>query len=127
MMTQIEFKYLILDGDEVVFESTAQAHLTKKEIKETEEFIVGHSYSPEFVDIPTRVHEKCMEKAFEKAMNEYPEIQERYEELEVTLEQYLPVNFIMLFSDELKLKMLTDDPYYMDESDIFPATKEEQL
>ena len=126
-MAQIEFKYFILDCDEVVFESTAQAKLTKKELKESETFIVEHNYSPEFVDIPGNVYQKCLEKAFEKAINEYSDINERYEELEVVLEQYLPVSLIMQLSDELKLKMLTDEPYYMDESEIFPSGSEDTV
>ena len=126
-MAQIEFKYLILDWDEVVFESTAQAKLTKKELKESETFIVEHNYSPEFVDIPGNVYQKCLEKAFEKAINEYSDINERYEELEVVLEQYLPVSLIMQLSDELKLEILRDDPYYMDESEIFPSGSEKTV
>lgn len=120
-MAQIDFKYLILDCDEVIFESTAQVKLTQKDLKETEKFIKEHNYSPEFVDIPGKVHEKCMEKAFEKATTEYPDINERYEELDIVLEQYIPIELIKLLSDEIKSKMLSDDPYYLDQSEILPS------
>ena len=110
-MAQIDFKYLILDCDEVVFESTAQAKISQKDLKETEKFVKEHNYSPEFVDIPGKVYEKCMDKAYEKASTEYPEINERYEELEVALEQYIPVCLIEQLSEEVKNKMLSDEPY----------------
>ena len=126
-MAQVRFNYFILDSDKVVFESTAQAKLTKKDLKETESFIVEHNNSPEFVDIPGKVYDKFMEKAFEKAMKEYPEVNERYDDLDVTLEQNIPVDLIMQMSDELKRKMLINDPYYMDESDIFPLDTNEDI
>ena len=117
-MVQIDYKYLILDCDEVIFESTAQVKLTQKDIKETEKFIKEHNYSPEFVDIPGKVHEKCMEKAFQKAVTEYPQFSDRYEELDVILEQYIPICLINLLSDEVRSKMLSEDPYYLDQSKI---------
>ena len=117
-MAQIDFKYLILDCDEVVFESTAQAKISQKDLKETEKFVKEHNYSPEFADIPGKVYEKCMDKAYEKASTEYPEINERYEEVEVALEQYIPVCLIEQLSEEVKNKMLSDEPYYLSESDL---------
>ena len=117
-MAQIEFKYLILDCDEVIFESTAQVKLTQKDLKDTETFIKEHNYSPEFVDIPGKVHEKCMDKAFQKAATEYPQIIDRYEELDVMLEQYIPICLIELLSNETKSRMVSEDPYYLDQSEI---------
>ena len=85
-------------------------------MKDTEAFIVDHNYSPEFVDIPGVVYEKCLEKAFDKAMVEYPEISERYEELEVSLEENIPIALIMQLSEDVKNRMLQDDLYAMDET-----------
>ena len=123
-MAQIDYKYSILDCDEVIFESTAQVKLTQKDLKETETFIKEHNYSPEFVDIPGKVHDKCMEKAYQKAATEYPQIIDRYEELDVILEQYIPICLIKLLSDETKSRMLSEDPYYLDQSEIHNTEEE---
>ena len=58
-----------------------------------------------------------MDKAFQKAATEYPQIIDRYEELDVILEQYIPICLIELLSDETKSRMLSEDPYYLDQSE----------
>ena len=118
-MAKIEYNYFIYEGEEVVFGSTAQVNLTKKDLKETESFIKEHGFSAEFVDIPGKVFDKCMQKAFEKAYSEYPDLADRYEDLTVELEQFIPEELILQLSDDLKREMLSKDPYNRFETDTF--------
>ena len=86
-----------------------------------EDFLIAHNYSADFVDIPNAVYDKCCNSAYEKALSQYPLYASNYEELSLELEEYIPVSLIMQLSDEVKRIMLLDDPYYLDESEIFPT------
>ena len=122
-MTLIIFKYFILDCDEVIFESTAQVKLSQKDLNEIEKFIRDHNFSPEFVDIPGKIYDKCMEKAYEKASSEYPDINERYDELEIVLEQNIPISLIELLSEDIKKNLLANDPYDFNMTEVIKPTK----
>ena len=121
-MIHINFKYFIVDCDEVMFESTAQAKLTQKDLKDTAKFIEEHNYSPDFVDIPGNVYDKCIEKAYEKASQEYPDINERLDELEVILEQNIPISLINLLDEHIRQNLLEQTPSYNDEQNIDRST-----
>lgn len=121
-MATIELTYFIYQNEEQLHSATTQIKLTKKDLKETEDFIVEHNYSPETVDIPGRVFDKCANQAFEAALKAFPEIADLGEEVGIDLEQYIPVSLLMQLSEETRQKMLTKEPYDQDESEFVPTS-----
>ena len=115
-MAKFEFTYYILKNGNRVFESTSQISLTKKDISELETFVIEHNYSPEFVDIPTRIYDKCFEKAYETASIEYPELLDSSNingGIDIDLEEFIPISFIKLLSESTQNVFLSQSPYYV--------------
>ena len=115
-MAKYEYTYVILKDYEEVYKSTSEVSLTKKDFREIEEFMKEHSYSCNFIDIPSRIYDKCLDYAYEKAYKEYPEISDIEGDYLVDLEEFIPECFIRQLSEETKRKVLPDAPYYVMES-----------
>ena len=111
-MAKYEYTYVILKDYEEVYKSTSEVSLTKKDFREIEEFMKEHSYSCNFIDIPSRIYDKCLDYAYEKAYKEYPDISIPEDDYLVDLEEFIPECFIRQLSEETKRKVLPDHPYY---------------
>ena len=115
-MAKYEFTYRIFKDNKKVFESTSQVSLTKKDISELEKFVIEHNYSPEFVDVPTKIFDKCLDKAYETAYKEYSELSDYSElngEINIDLEEFIPVSFINLLSEPTREIYFSQSPYYV--------------
>ena len=111
-MAKYEYTYVVFKDEREVFKSTSQVSLTKKDFQEIENFIREHDFSPEFVDIPGRIYDKCFEKAFERALSEYPAIANIDNGYILDLEENIPESFILQLSEETKVQMLSEYPYF---------------
>ena len=113
-MAKYGFGYRVYKEEDVVFESTAQVSLTKKNFQEMEQFTIDHGFSPEMPDIPAAIYDKCMEAAFEMAMREFPEVTNYEDGYEVDLEEMIPDSFLDQFSAETRQKVKENSPFYFE-------------
>lgn len=113
-----EFAYGVMDGDSLVFDSTAEVSLTKKDFAEMEEFVKEHNYSYEFVDVPGRIYDKCWGIAFEKALKEFPDFSYPENGYELALNEVIPESMLAQLSEETQEKVLDNVPEeYFDTED----------
>jgi hypothetical protein len=109
-MAKYEIYYFVVKDDVEEFQGTAEVSLTKKDIADIEEFVVNHNYSPEFVDVPSKVYDKCSNVAFEKALREYKKSANADEGYEVVLEEYIPTDIIGALSADTQRRVLENIP-----------------
>lgn len=113
-----EFAYGVMDGDSLVFDSTAEVSLTKKDFAEMEEFVKEHNYSYEFVDVPGRIYDKCWGIAFENALKEFPDFSYPENGYELALNEVIPESMLAQLSEETQEKILDNVPEeYFDTED----------
>jgi len=122
-MAKYEFLYGCVKNQEVEFESTTSVSLTKKDFAEMEQFIIEHDYSPEFVDIPNNIYDKCLKQAIEVAISAFPPFAQPANGYEIGLSTYIPDSFIGMLSEDTQNKlyenMPEDDEDYEGEDDAW--------
>lgn len=113
-MAQYEFDYAIFRGDDYLGEGTTTVSLTKKDIKALEDFIIEHEYSPEFVDIPSYIYDKCCRKAWDVAPRLCKELDiKETSDIDLYLCKYIPASFINVLEGEI-INKLTEKRVEMD-------------
>ena len=130
-MAKYSIPYFILDKDDnVVFESSVDVSFTKADIKELENFVCEHDYSPEFVDMPAHMYDKCTQKAFDLALREYEPFADPENELCLAFEPYIPESLWNELPDDVQEKMnnsIPDDEVAGEEEPELVPTKENTL
>ena len=110
-MAKYNIPYFIIDNDEnVVFDSSIDVSFTKADIKELEEFVVEHNYSPEFVDVPAHMYDKCLSKASDLALREYPQFADPDNNLSLVFEQYIPESLWDALPEDMQEEMNKNIP-----------------
>ena len=102
-MAKYEVAYAIFRDDVKLADNVIEISLTKKNIQELEEFVVEHDYSPEFVDMPAHIYDKCCEKAWDsvpklcKSIGEEPTM-----DIELAFTGWIPTSMIDALSEETR-------------------------
>lgn len=116
-MAKYIIDYAIVHDEEVCNVSEVEVSFTKKDIAELEQFVIEHNYSYESVDIPAHMYDKCIGKAFEKAMRECKELADPESGYGVVLGCVIPQSLLEALSEETMEKVYANIPEELKEEE----------
>lgn len=124
-MAKYNIPFGIIKDDDLCYISSVDVSFNKHDIEELEQFIIDHDYSYEFVDIPGYMYDKCMDRAWDRALTEFKDLQQSELGYQMVLFEAIPWSLLDAISPESREKVMDNMPdEYFDDDEEGDTTPE---